>query len=360
MSLVAPFPWNGTKKRVVGAVWSRFGNVDHYLEPFAGSIAVLLGRPHIPRRETICDTDGYITNFWRSMKYRPNDIIDNLDWPVNEIDLHAWHKQLIEQGPTLKTKLIDDPLYCDPIIAGRWCWGLCMWIGGQWCSEHYFKDNCNISQQRPELVSEKGVHATGIKGVLSKQRPHLVRGVGVHTSITLSGVQSVGEFNNIMKNSMEEKHRFLTDWFSALECRLRNVRITQGDWKRIVTPTVLDVVGRRTTGVFLDPPYSLRSGRCKKLYSSDDHNAADECFIWARENENIPNLKIAVCGLEGEHNFPNTWEKFEWTTGGGYSNLTKDKKSKVKQFMERIWFSPSCKKIEISDLFESMECNNTE
>ena len=47
--LKAPFPWFGGKSRVAHFVWPRFGNVGNYVEPFAGSLAVLLKRPHEPR-----------------------------------------------------------------------------------------------------------------------------------------------------------------------------------------------------------------------------------------------------------------------------------------------------------------------
>lgn len=39
--LKAPFPWFGGKSRVAPQVWERFGDVDNYVEPFAGSLAVL-------------------------------------------------------------------------------------------------------------------------------------------------------------------------------------------------------------------------------------------------------------------------------------------------------------------------------
>lgn len=47
-ALKAPFPWFGGKSKVAGLVWERFGEVENYVEPFFGSGAVLLGRPHLP------------------------------------------------------------------------------------------------------------------------------------------------------------------------------------------------------------------------------------------------------------------------------------------------------------------------
>lgn len=34
--LVAPFPWFGGKSRAADVVWQALGNVDNYVEPFAG------------------------------------------------------------------------------------------------------------------------------------------------------------------------------------------------------------------------------------------------------------------------------------------------------------------------------------
>jgi len=44
--LRAPFPWFGGKSKVAEVVWRAFGYVPNYVEPFAGSLAVMLGRPH--------------------------------------------------------------------------------------------------------------------------------------------------------------------------------------------------------------------------------------------------------------------------------------------------------------------------
>ena len=51
-ALKAPFPWFGGKSRVSDLVWDQFGDVPNYVEPFFGSGAVLLRRPHEPHTET--------------------------------------------------------------------------------------------------------------------------------------------------------------------------------------------------------------------------------------------------------------------------------------------------------------------
>ena len=61
----APFPYFGGKSKVAGEVWRRFGDVPNYVEPFAGSTAVLLKRPDRhqwwERTETVKQPSGAIT-----------------------------------------------------------------------------------------------------------------------------------------------------------------------------------------------------------------------------------------------------------------------------------------------------------
>ena len=63
----APFPWFGGKSKAAAAVWAALGDVAHYVEPFFGSGAVLLNRPHPANRprvsETVNDLDGFVVNF---------------------------------------------------------------------------------------------------------------------------------------------------------------------------------------------------------------------------------------------------------------------------------------------------------
>ena len=117
-----------------GLVWERFGDVKNYVEPFAGSLAVLLGRPHPPRLETVNDLNGYLSNFWRAVAHDPDEVAHWCDWPVNEADLHARHVWLLERKYPLTDHLMADPDYFDAKLAGWWVWGICAWIGSGWCS----------------------------------------------------------------------------------------------------------------------------------------------------------------------------------------------------------------------------------
>ena len=56
----APFPYAGGKSRVAPVIWQRFGDVENFVEPFAGSLAVLLARPTPGRIETVNDADALL------------------------------------------------------------------------------------------------------------------------------------------------------------------------------------------------------------------------------------------------------------------------------------------------------------
>ena len=95
----APFPYFGGKSRCISLTWPRFGAVHNYVEPFAGSAAMLLGRPEpFEGTETLNDADGMVANFWRAIEHDPEGVCDAADNPVNEADLHARHAWLHRQA----------------------------------------------------------------------------------------------------------------------------------------------------------------------------------------------------------------------------------------------------------------------
>lgn len=128
----APFPYFGGKSRVASLVWSRLGDVANYVEPFFGSGAVLLARPHVPKTETVNDANCYLANFWRAIAHDPDGVATHADWPVNEADMISRHKWLIrsEYCQAFRDRMFSEPDYFDVKIAGWWVWGACAWIGG--------------------------------------------------------------------------------------------------------------------------------------------------------------------------------------------------------------------------------------
>lgn len=356
MILKAPFPYFGGKSRAASLVWARFGDVGNFIEPFAGSLAVLLGRPHAPRIETVNDADCYLANFWRALRADPEQVAHWCDWPVNECDLQARHRWLTEQ-PGFREKMKADPEFYDAKIAGWWVWGISQWIGAGWCSRPEWIGrgqggrsprglNANI-----HLNGEMGIHAATAGHLDGQSKRHVLnRG---SRGVTSSGGPGEAHFSakrhNLSSNALGGIHSKLPlmsrsdqrgsqnpailDWMFALSERLRRVRVCCGDWSRIVTPSCTwKLGGGQLTGVFLDPPYS-HALRDKRIYSVEDDVAVD-ARAWAVENGDNPDLRIALCGLDGEHEMPTGWRAETWKAPRGYS--VKAPRTEV------IWFSRYC------------------
>ncbi len=308
LDLRAPFPWFGGKSRVADVVWEHFGDVPNYVEPFFGSGAVLLGRPHAAKTETVNDVDCFVVNFWRALQHEPEAVAEYADNPVNEADQHARHTWLIQQADWAE-RMKTDPDFYDVKIAGWWVWGQSIWIGAGWCAglnklPHLGDAGKGVCRKLPHL-GDAG------KGVC-RQLPHL-------------------------GNAGTDKREQLLLYMHGLAERLRMVRVCCGDWSRVCGPSVTFKHG--ITGVFLDPPYGEGALRQGDLYANDDLAVSKQVCTWAIENGTNPKLRIAVCGYEGEHLFPSDWECLPWKTAGGYGSQGGDNTNCKR---ERIWFSPHC------------------
>lgn len=321
-ALKAPFIWFGGKRKVAPVVWARFGNVANFAEPFAGSLATLLGRPadHLPATETVNDLDSFICNFWRANAADPDAVAHYADWPVSECDLTARHIWLVNQGRESLEKLEGDPDYYDAKVAGWWVWGINAWIGSGWCSGTgpwnvdaegqivNVRENGNgigVLRSRPDLGPERGVN---------RQRPHLAT-VGTNGT---------------------ERATDLRAYLRALADRLRGVRVCCGDWTRIVTNGALAYGD--TVGIFLDPPYAQDIGRAM-LYNHES-NVSVAVHEWALANGDNPRYRIALCGYEGEYEMPKSWTLYSWSANASYKGAnTVDNGNRHR---ERVWFSPAC------------------
>jgi hypothetical protein len=89
-----------------------------------------------------------------------------------------------------------------------------------------------------------------------------------------------------------------------------------------------------------------------KLYEHHDNEASAAVRTWAIENGDNPLLRIAVCGYEGEHEFPSTWQKVAWKANGGFGNQNPNTNGSINATRERIWFSPHC--LKLPGLFDSL------
>ncbi len=138
----------------------------------------------------------------------------------------------------------------------------------------------------------------------------------------------------------------------ALCERLRRVRFCCGDWTRVLGDSPTVKLG--STGVFLDPPYSVDDRA--DCYSVESFTVANDVRTWALENQDKEGLRIALCGYEGEHDMDG-WGCFEWNTIGGYAAAGQLTRGNDNAHRERIWFSPSCERESDEtqlDMFEGM------
>lgn len=365
--LKAPFPYPGGKSRIADLVWSRFGNVDNYIEPFMGTLAVLLRRPsdHFEigsRVETANDMNHYVVNFWRAVRSAPDEVARWADSPVLEADMHARHKWLVQSAEAAewRERMRTDPEAFDAKVAGWWVWGQCCWIAGGWCAHKVDHDRMPLldpSQSdvhgvgrgatadyrcRPQLTNTFGI-GRGVNGGVFDQIPGLIEHKGVHAAKYI-GI-------------CDARLAWITDWMRRLSDRLRLVRTCYGHWSRICdSESTMTRLG--FTGVFLDPPYPVRRGdtgaksRGANLYATDKgadlDSLRDEVLAWCRKWGSNPRVCVAVCGYEGdgyESLVTEGWAEESWEANGGYANQRRGGKGKAENAKrERIWFSPHCSK----------------
>lgn len=379
----APFPWFGGKSKAAPLVWDLLGDVPHYVEPFYGSGAVLLNRPHPANRpyysETVNDLDGFVVNFWRAVQWHPVETAEAASWPVAEADKTARQVALLRWKDGALDRLAGDATWCDPVMAGWWAWAVCVHIGAfdgkqAWTADpttgKLYKQPLGktrepgVTRSRPELIDNgRGVNRPGTRepGV-RRNRPELIgngRGVnrpgtrepGVlvppgpeHGRSALDTIDWGATYHDL---TMPE----LVRWFRHLAARLRHVRVLNGDWSRLVKTGAawhLPVrQGKGPCGVFLDPPYADTADRSGGLYAAESftvaHDVRDWCLKWGDE----PKFRIVLAGFDGEHGSDLVdagWTEHEWFRAGhlsgGMGNVGGS--GNHQQNRERLWASPHC------------------
>ena len=369
----APFIWFGGKRRVASLVWDALGDVDNYVEPFAGSLAVLLGRPtwHKARCETVNDADSYLANFWRALLHDPEEVARWADWPVNETDLFARHLWLVNEGRRRIASLESDPDFYDARVAGWWVWGLNAWIGSGWCRgdgpwtlavehqdgedrqlPHLGNAGRGVNRQLPHLgdagqgVNRQLPHLGNAGQGVNRQLPHLGdAGRGVNRQLPHLGDAGRGETPARGSTASFPTSETLLAYFGELAARLRHVRVCCGDWSRVVTTGALNY--GVTVGVFLDPPY-LGDVRTADLYTVDDHTISVAVRDWAIENGDNRRYRIVLAGYEDEHgeHMPDTWRCHSYSASKAYGTNNGDngRGNGVNRHKERLWFSPHCER----------------
>lgn len=313
-ALKAPFPYFGGKSAVADLVWSRLGDPDNYVEPFAGTIATLLRRPKPGKIETVNDRNHFVANFWRSVQNDPDGVTEHADWPISEADLHARHGWLMrsELSAEFRQRFASDPEFYDVRFAGWWVWGQCCWIGGGWCdgetpSDQPRKPMTSASQlgrgvnnvgktvavgkrQIPDLRGDSGAFGLGVNRssgfnrdrenmLTADQDGHSKRPIldGGSRGVASLGRPQLGDAFDIGRGVNSNKHagtcaerrEWLRDWISRLADRLRLVRVCYGHWSRICDSRTT-MVRLGTTGAFVDPPYAKNIERVQALIRGDE------------------------------------------------------------------------------------------
>lgn len=266
------------------------------IDPFTGSGAFLLTAPESAAVRTINDADGYVINFWRAVASAPDEVAKWADWPAIEADLYARHVWLNEQRAALLPALYGDPTYYNAQIAGWWVWGAALYIGDGWVSE----------TEAP-----------------TRSMPHL---------------------GNAGRGVMRPNQN-VTAYMRLLAAKLRGARILCGDWKRVLSPAVIEAYA--ANAVILDPPYSAGDMNYS-AGGNDTSTIAAEVWAWALENGANPKLRIAVCGYEDGRETPPGWHKLDWTGPQGYGK-------QGNRHLETVWFSPYCTPVPRGGLFDGLD-----
>ena len=267
------FPYFGGKTRIAPQVWEHLGDPELYIEPFAGSLAVLLNRPTAPRTEIAVDLDGLLINFWRCIAGNWHDMEPHFFGIVSEIDIQAKHAALLNARPSLTDKLKADDHYYDPQLAAWWWEGISSWLG------------------------------SGYGHRLAKQRPHIDR--------SLKGVWAT---------------RMTDERITEVARRLGSVIILAGDWqdawKRATTDAIVNRFDR-SVGVFLDPPYA--GERASGLYAEDAH-LNTEIEAWCLRQPR--HVKVVLAGYEDEYPGLKSagWLLQKWTAPNGYAGKTNSRR----------------------------------
>jgi hypothetical protein len=327
VTLAAPFPYFGGKRRAAARIWQALGDPAGYVEPFAGSAAVLLARPAFTGRrvETLNDADGWLVNTWRAIQLSPAEVARHAWGPVAEIDYHArlaWLQQ--RRTPGLVAWLEGDPEAHDAKAAGWWLYVVACGIGdpfgpGPW----------RVMDGHLRKLPHLGDAGKGV----NRKLPHLGdAGRGVNRELPHLGDAGKGQ---------------LEAYMGQLADRLRRVRITCGSWERVVKPSVTrsGTGGDGTRAIFLDPPYATSGD----LYAHVDVDVGLAVREWCAAAPR--DLRVILCGYDAEHDalLARGWSVTEGKSGSGagYSN------NGLNGRRERLWLSPACIGTTQPDLFSS-------
>lgn len=328
----APFDYYGNKHYAAEHVWGLLGDVERYIEPFAGSLGVLLGKPHHygPALEIVNDVDALIVNFWRSVVHDPDTVAKWADWPASTAEIVARRIALREWSESrMREKMFGDVEFYDARIAGFWVYVVANSINNQVESGPWVRD-----EQSGRIV--KGARGSGV--TISRI---IVEEFFAPETLTYESFQcrKMGEQYDGWPADMPRD--FAVAIMRRLSSRLRDVRILNDDWQKSVTKKILGVSRCKSVGVFLDPPYDF-SVRNDNLYTVDQDVAVDVATWAVDAAKQYKNLRIVFCGFKGSTsaNIVESagWKEYNFRVRNGGLNEGVG----MSQQLERLYASPSC------------------
>lgn len=325
--LNSPIPYWGSKRAAAPLVNQALGaGLTRYIEPCGGGLSVLLSAERPGTMEVANDLDGQVVNFFRALKYAPDEVAYYADFPASQTEYAACFHWL-QQQPEIADQLAVDLDYYDAKLAGRWAW--------------YISSNISLNRidytrtpTKPRLSS-----LPGGMGVSAQQKRIRIPDT--------SGRMGVNRYKSEYPDGLPVSGERLLDSFYDLAKRLEQVYIYCGDWSKLTSPTCLGLAPTNLTrghvsGVFLDPPYAT-VGR-KGLYNQDSWTLAQDIRAWAVEASERwgKYIRLVVAGYEGDYNdepWPDGWTNHAWSTDGtrmGGQSTAQHKR------IETLWCSPFC------------------
>ncbi len=127
-----PFAYFGGKTVIADRIVSLLPEHKHYVEPFAGSLAVLLAKPP-SKLETINDIDGDLVLFWRVLRDRTEELVTAAamtphsraehqaayDLPDDELERARRVWVMLSQGRTGTMRRTGWRFFCNPAGTGN-------------------------------------------------------------------------------------------------------------------------------------------------------------------------------------------------------------------------------------------------
>lgn len=342
--LKAPFHYFGSKARAAGLIWRLLGeDVPLYFEPFMGSLSVLLARPRseaaiVKTKEIVNDRDGLLVNFWRAVRFDPEQTAYYASWPISHVDLVARRmaiREWIQNDAQLERMMVDET-FCDPKIAGFWVYAQVLSIGNAasdlkapwWRNKEKTKlEKCGNG----DGVSITIPHTTSLQGIVSISARHNPLQDGTYTQDPLINP-------NVLR------------WFTFLQQRLRHVIILCDDWSKITSLAVrnaqYEANATKPIGIFLDPPYDRTKTFSVEPYYDYSRSVYADVLDWCKTYGTTPTLRIVLAAYEDEEHvvlLQNGWRVYEWYRNGAATNgRARSAKTRTMREKERLYASPAC------------------